>query len=81
MHSEFSAYLKTIFAKQILMVVWRARFKLKFPSCEVRVDAAHNHKGSSIYNPLHEPKRAALWNKNADIYVARHHPFCHRSQG
>ena len=73
MHSEFSTYLKTISAKQIPMVDWRARFKLKFPSCEIKVDAAHNHKGTSIYNPLHGQKRAALWDEDADVYVAGHH--------
>lgn len=73
MHTEFSTYLKTIGCKQIPMMDWRARFKLIFPACEIRVDAAHNHKGTSIYNPLHGQKRAALWDENADIYVAGHH--------
>lgn len=45
-----------------------------FPNgCEIKVDAAHNHKGTSIYNPLHGQKRAALWNENADLYIAGHH--------
>ena len=74
MAGEFSTYLKTINAHSLPMIDWRAKFCLVFPNeTEVRIDAAHNHKGTSIYNPLHGQKRAALWNENADIYVAGHH--------
>ena len=74
MASEFTTYLRTLNAEQIPMTDWRAKFKLTFPNdSEVLVDAAHNHKGTSIYNRLHGQKRAALWNENADIYVAGHH--------
>ena len=74
MHSEFSTFLKSENVAQIPMVDWRAKFKLRFPNGgEVKVDAAHNHKGSSIYNRLQGQKRAALWDENADIYVAGHH--------
>ncbi len=73
MHSEFATYLQTINVAQIPMVDWRARFRLVFPACEVRVDAAHHHKGTSLYNRLHGQKRAALWDEDADIYVAGHH--------
>lgn len=74
MHSEFSTFLKSENVAQIPMVDWRAKFKLKFPKGgEVKVDAAHNHKGSSIYNRLQGQKRAALWDEDADIYVAGHH--------
>jgi hypothetical protein len=72
MHSEFSTYLKTINVDQIPMIEWRARFKLVFPSLEIKIDAAHDHKGSSIYNIMHGQKRAALWDEDADIYVAGH---------
>jgi hypothetical protein len=73
MHSEFSTYLKAINVRQVPMLDWQAQFKLVFPSATVRVDASHNHKGSSIYNPLHGQKRASLWGEDADIFVAGHH--------
>ena len=74
MHSEFATFLKTENVAQIPMIDWRAKFKLCFPGGgEVRIDAAHNHKGTSIYNRLHGQKRAALWDEDADIYVAGHH--------
>tara|TARA_R110000751_G_scaffold64835_1_gene132958 strand:+ start:465 stop:1583 length:1119 start_codon:yes stop_codon:yes gene_type:complete len=74
MHGEFSTFLKTVNVAQIPMIDWRAKFKLKFPSGgEVKIDAAHNHKGTSIYNRLHGQKRAALFDEDADIYVAGHH--------
>ena len=73
MHSEFSTYLKAINVRQVPMIDWSAQFKLVFPSATVRVDASHNHKGTSIYNPLHGQKRASLWGEDADIFVAGHH--------
>jgi UDP-2,3-diacylglucosamine pyrophosphatase LpxH len=73
MAGEFSTYLKTINAHQVPMLDWRAKFKLVFSNeSEVLIDAAHNHKGTSIYNRLHGQKRAALWGEDADIYVAGH---------
>lgn len=74
MAGEFSTYLKAINAHQIPMIDWRAKFSLQFKNgSEVKIDAAHNHKGTSIYNKLHGQKRAALWNEHADIYIAGHH--------
>jgi hypothetical protein len=74
MHGEFSTFLKSENVAQIPMIDWRAKFKLRFPGGgEVRIDAAHNHKGTSIYNRLHGQKRAALFDEDADIYVAGHH--------
>lgn len=37
-----------------------------------RVHAAHDFKGSSIYNPLHGNARMALFDGSADTYVAAH---------
>jgi len=72
-HGEFPTYLEAINCKKVPMVDWRARLKLVFPSGEIKVDAAHDHKGSSIYSPLHGQKRAALWGQeNCDLYVAGH---------
>ena len=74
MDGEFSTYLRTLNAHEIPMLDWRAQFKLCFPNGkEARIDAAHNHKGTSIYNKLHGQKRAALWEEDADVYVAGHH--------
>ena len=73
MHGELSVYLRSVNVKQIPMLDWAAKFKLVFPSAEIRVDAAHNHKGTSLYNPLHGQKRADLWGEDADIFVAGHH--------
>ncbi len=71
---DFNVYLKAINAEKIPMLDWQARFKVCFPNkTEIKIDCAHNHKGTSIYNPLHGQKRAALWNEHADIYIAGHH--------
>ena len=74
MDGEFATYLKAISAIPVLD--WSAKFELQFPGGKVcRVDLAHNHKGTSIYNPLHGQKRQALWNgaECADIIAAGHH--------
>ena len=77
MDGEFATYLKTLNAEKIVMVDWQAEFKLVFPNQrEIKINAAHNHKGTSIYNKLHGQKRAALWGADADIYVAGHHHEC-----
>ncbi len=73
MSGELSVYLKSQNIKQIPMLDWQARFKLVFPSATIRIDAAHNHKGTSIYNPLHGQRRADLFGEDADIFVAGHH--------
>ena len=71
---EFSTYLKTLNAEKIPMMDWGAKFRLVFPNgSEVKISASHNHKGTSIYNPLHGQKREALWGQEADIIVAGHH--------
>lgn len=56
---------------------WRSTMKLVFPNgCELKVDARHNYKGSSIHNPLHGLMRAARTAGGADILVCghEHHP-------
>jgi hypothetical protein len=74
MDGGFVQYLKAINAKSIPMVDWRARFRLVFPNeVEARFDAAHNHKGHSMWNPLHGQTRAAHMDEVADVYVAGHH--------
>jgi hypothetical protein len=50
-----------------------ARIALKFPSgLEVRVNARHDHSGSSIWNPAHGPMKAALMGTRDHLYVAGH---------
>lgn len=76
MDSGFSNHLRALNASRIVMTDWQAKFRLAFPNgSETRINAAHNHKGTSIYNPLHGQKRAALWSgsEQADLIVAGHH--------
>lgn len=50
-----------------------ARIALKFPNgAEVRVNARHDHSGSSIWNPAHGPMKAAMLGTRDHIYVAGH---------
>jgi hypothetical protein len=50
-----------------------ARLALRFPNgLEVRVNARHDHSGSSIWNPAHGPMKAALMGTRDHLYVAGH---------
>jgi hypothetical protein len=50
-----------------------ARIGLQFPNgLEVRVNARHDHSGSSIWNPAHGPMKAALMGTRDHLYVAGH---------
>lgn len=50
-----------------------ARIALRFPNgLEVRVNARHDHSGSSIWNPAHGPMKAALMGTRDHLYVAGH---------
>jgi len=50
-----------------------ARIELKFPNgAAVRVNARHDHAGSSIWNPAHGPMKAALMGTRDHVYVAGH---------
>jgi hypothetical protein len=53
---------------------WSAQFEVATPAGHaVKVWAAHDFKGTSIYNPLHGPMRAAKFSGGeADVYVAGH---------
>lgn len=53
---------------------WQAKFEVATPSGHsIRIWAAHDFKGTSIYNPLHGPMRAAKFSAGeADVYVAGH---------
>ncbi len=50
---------------------WQSRFQLVFPRGKpVRIHAAHNFQGSSIWNPMHGPQKASMLLEDADIYAA-----------
>lgn len=50
-----------------------ARIALKFPNgAEVRINARHDHAGSSVWNPAHGPMKAAMLGTRDHIYVAGH---------
>lgn len=52
---------------------WQSRFQLVFSNgARVRVHAAHDFPGSSIWNGMHGPQKAALLYEQADIYACGH---------
>lgn len=58
---------------QVVMADWEARVKLCFPKrVAVRVHAAHDFKGSSIWNIGHGPMREAMFGSDADVLVCGH---------
>jgi len=57
---------------KIVMHDWEARFVLNFPNgTAIRVFAAHDHPGNSMWNPLHGQVKAAKFG-DADLVVAGH---------
>lgn len=48
---------------------WQAQFVAVAGKARVPVWAAHDFKGSSIWNPLHGPMRKGALNADADVYV------------
>lgn len=58
----------------VSMEDWQAKFTLVSPNGhELRVWAAHNFKGNSIWNNMHGLERAAQMQDWAQLYVAGHH--------
>jgi hypothetical protein len=52
---------------------WQSRFQIVFPNgSRVRVNAAHDFPGHSMWNPQHGPQKAALFQEEADLFVAGH---------
>lgn len=52
---------------------WQSRFQLVFPNGQrVRIHAAHDFPGNSIWNPQHGPQKAAMLLEQADIYACGH---------
>ena len=73
MDESFVTHLRAINGNRIPMIDWRAKFKLVFSNgVVVKVDAAHDHKGHSMWNELHAQVRAALMEEHADLFVAGH---------
>lgn len=73
MDGAFATYLDTLNAARIPMMDWRAQFKLVFPNeREVKIDAAHNFKGHSMWNDLHGLERESKMGETADLFVAGH---------
>jgi hypothetical protein len=58
---------------EVMMQDWEARVVLESPGFDLRLWAAHNFPGHSMYNKLHGPQKAALMKDWAHIYVAGHH--------
>lgn len=66
-------FYKRIGANHVPVLNWRAQFKIIHPSgTELKVDASHGRKGSSIYNELHGTLREAKMGEEADLYVTGH---------
>lgn len=52
---------------------WQSRFQLVFPNGQrVRVHAAHDFPGSSIWNKMHGPQKASMLSEQADIFACGH---------
>lgn len=52
---------------------WQARFQVVFPNdTRIRIHAAHDFPGTSIWNPQHGPQKAAMMFDQADIFACGH---------
>lgn len=59
--------------QKIICHDWEARFVLKFKNgTEVRVNAAHDFAGNSMWNPLHGAVKAAKQGDRIDLLVCGH---------
>jgi len=67
-------YLIKANARPLVPVLdWQARFQVSFPNGRrVRIHAAHDFPGRSIWNKSHGPTKAAMLWDQADIFVAGH---------
>jgi hypothetical protein len=55
------------------MIDWRAQFRLVFSNGrECLIDAAHDHKGHSQWNPVHAQQKASSMGGVAHLYIAGH---------
>jgi hypothetical protein len=70
--NEGDAILRGMNAAAVPMGDWQAQFRLVLPKTDIRVWAAHNFPGNSMWNTLHGQQRAAHTKDWAHIYVAGH---------
>lgn len=65
--------IKANAAPQVPVEDWQSRFQISFPNgSRVRVHAAHDFPGNSIWNEMHGPKKASMLLEEADIYACGH---------
>lgn len=58
---------------QVPVEEWQSRFQVVFPNGQrVRVHAAHDFPGSSIWNKQHGPQKASMLQEEADIFACGH---------
>lgn len=71
--NDDARYLKSVCKNICPMVDWRAQINLVFKNGrEVKIDAAHDHKGHSQWNALHGQQKASSMGGSADLYIAGH---------
>lgn len=70
--NEGDAILRGMNTQAIPMEDWQAQISLVLPKRTVRIWAAHNFKGNSIWNSLHGPQRAAHTKDWAHLYISGH---------
>lgn len=74
MGGDFMHYMEACNAAVIPMLDWEAKFTLVFPNGrEFKINAAHNHKGHSMWNELHGQKKEAMLGEPCDLIIAGHH--------
>lgn len=65
--------IKANAAPQVPVEDWQSRFQIVFPNGNrVKVHAAHDFPGSSIWNKMHGPQKAAMLLEQADLFVCGH---------
>jgi len=59
--------------QKIVMHDWEARFSLNFwNGTHIKIWAAHDFPGDSMWNPLHGPVKAARFGPEVDLFVCGH---------
>ena len=59
--------------QKIVMHDWEARFSLDFwNGVQIKIWAAHDFPGDSMWNPLHGPVKAARFGPDVDLFVCGH---------
>lgn len=70
--SEGDAILSLINDGAYYFADWDARVEIRAGGARFRIHAAHDFKGSSIWNKTHGPARAAMMSGQAELYVCGH---------